>query len=113
MQGIYNNSNFDRGTLAKYHGFSIRCLNDNAVGIDYGNGPNFEFQIYPNPSSGKLFVECGKSNEYRLQVIDIFGKTVDEKQIYESSVLEIESKGIYFIRLMGNSKMMTQKVIIQ
>ncbi len=114
LRGLnFDNANFDRGTLAKFHGFSIRCLNDNAVGIDESNAPANGFQVYPNPSQGTFVVYCKKSNEYLLQVMDIFGKTIIEKPFDETMELTIENKGVYFIRLIGEFEVMTQKLIIQ
>lgn len=114
LRGLnFDNSNFDRGTLAKYHGFSIRCLNDNAVGIDESDAPSNGLQVYPNPSQGTFVVFCKKSNEYLLQVMDIFGKTIVEKSFNDTMELTLENKGVYFIRLIGESEVMTQKLIIQ
>lgn len=109
----YNNANFDRGTLAKYYGFSIRCVNDDPVGMEDRNNSLFEFNIYPNPSHKKVVIECTDSKEYLLQVIDIYGRIVIEKQISERTELEMESKGVYFVRLSDGSQISTKKLIIQ
>lgn len=114
LRGLnFDNTNFDRGTLAKFHGFSIRCLNDNAVGNDEHDGPWFEFQMYPNPSQGNVIVHCGKSREYRLQVLDVFGKTIVERPFVETTEIVIETKGVYFVRIFVDSEMVTKKLIIQ
>lgn len=56
--------------------------------------------VYPNPSSGELFVSS--SNETDFEIIDLTGKviynsTLKKEELYKEKIV-LESAGVYFIR---------------
>lgn len=56
--------------------------------------------IYPNPTSGKVRINC--ENNSHIQIVNPLGQVVKEINNYTSnSLIEIEQKGIYFVRVNG------------
>lgn len=56
--------------------------------------------VYPNPTSGKVRINC--ENNSHIQIINPLGQVVKEINNYTSnSLIEIEQKGIYFVRVNG------------
>ncbi|HNL84396.1 MAG TPA: T9SS type A sorting domain-containing protein [Chitinophagales bacterium] len=78
-------------------------------------------QLYPNPNNGNFSLNYdnnGAANLY-LQVLDVSGKTVLEKQVAHQDKSEIKlnlsglQKGIYWIKLTDRNEYYTKAVIIQ
>ena len=56
--------------------------------------------IFPNPTSGKVRINC--ENNSHIQIVNPLGQVVKEINNYTSnSLIEIEQKGIYFVRVNG------------
>lgn len=56
--------------------------------------------IYPNPTNGKVRINC--ENNSHIQIVNPLGQVVKEINNYTSnSLIEIEQKGIYFVRVNG------------
>ncbi len=56
--------------------------------------------VYPNPTSGKVRINC--ENNSHIQIVNPLGQVVKEINNYTSnSLIEIEQKGIYFVRVNG------------
>ena len=56
--------------------------------------------VYPNPTSGKVRINC--ENNSHIQIVNPLGQVVKEINNYRSnSLIEIEQKGIYFVRVNG------------
>ncbi|MEI6697176.1 MAG: Ig-like domain-containing protein [Bacteroidota bacterium] len=79
---------------------------------------NEKFKIYPNPSTGKVFIETNRSftSEYKIKIINILGK--EENILFTkltnsliSCDFSLLSKGIYFICLTDEKGMITTKKI--
>ena len=75
--------------------------------------------IYPNPSTGKFYFETKNTGNdpIELQVMDLTGRTVYEKQPAISEKIEIDlswqQKGMYFLRIKTEEENYIQKLIIQ
>ncbi len=73
--------------------------------------------IYPNPTSGQVFIEHGTlDNNAKLFVFDMKGRLVDEMLVEnDKEVTVIETRkwkpGIYLCRLYDRSRVLTQKFI--
>lgn len=72
--------------------------------------------IFPNPTNGT--VRCtlnGNTTQTRLQVLDVYGKLMMEKEVSgQTTELDFSDKaaGVYFLRVIdGNSIVTTQKVV--
>ncbi|MEI6901135.1 MAG: T9SS type A sorting domain-containing protein, partial [Bacteroidota bacterium] len=80
------------------------------------------FSVYPNPTSGKIFVKIeSKENQHvTFEVIDLLGKTIQQEQINLNAglnvneiVLQNVNKGIYLVRLNMNGSYINQKIIVE
>ncbi|MES2589600.1 MAG: T9SS type A sorting domain-containing protein [Bacteroidota bacterium] len=73
-----------------------------------------DFAVYPNPSKGKFKIAENNFDEIsKIEVLNIFGQQVDfENNNYEITLTN-PSKGIYFVRLFSDSKMSTQKIVVE
>lgn len=121
-----NNENFARiYTLSMYGGLvqsfgevknagkSVRCIKGGTASIENMQNPSIKLKVYPNPSSKTVTIECEKNTPHLLQVIDIHGKVVIEKTIYENSEIELSTAGLYLINLSNGRTKASSKVVIQ
>ena len=76
-------------------------------------------EIYPNPSSGDLFVDIHNIQKIvSLKITNLVGKTVYQASVSNSERLRIQksafpSSGVYFVELNNDVSIITKKVIIQ
>jgi hypothetical protein len=74
---------------------------------------NKEVKAYSNLKT--IFIDNPKTSELSIQVIDINGKTLIMKSIYNSGVSEIQTNlpsGIYFVKAVSENKSSVHKIII-
>lgn len=73
------------------------------------------FNIYPNPSHGKIYVSMEGIEENSVSVIDMTGKLVNAEMTSHDSVVEINirNRGIYFIRVTSEDKAAVTKVVVR
>ena len=80
--------------------------------LEYENKIN----IYPNPSTGRIIIEQQNKKYSHYQIIDIYGRTVVEGEL-GSSIIKLESKGMFLIILSQNSdksqKRVARKILIK
>jgi hypothetical protein len=78
--------------------------------------------IFPNPTSGMFNVTIPASKPGDIQIIisDLSGKTIDRRIVKANAQQQVVSfdysqktKGIYFIRVVGNTTLITTKVILK
>jgi len=90
-----------------------------SVGTDDMNASSSKVRIFPNPTSGNLTIQIPEENSYNnLLISNQLGQIV-----YNKNISQIETKieadisnskpGIYFVKLMGNSGIVTKKIIIE
>ncbi len=59
-----------------------------------------EITVYPNPTNGKIRINC--ENNSHIQIVNPLGQVVKQINNYTTnSLIEIEQKGIYFVRVNG------------
>lgn len=77
--------------------------------------------VFPNPSSGKIFLtnECNKNSTVQLFVMDLLGQVIIEKEISFASgfnskeiLLDNISNGIYIIKIQKDESSISKKIII-
>jgi hypothetical protein len=89
------------------------CYDISGVGINE-NGIASAIAIYPNPTTGKITIECEKMQ--RVEVLDITGKQVYALDL-SSDMLDIDisdfSKGIYFVRVRTENGVAVQRIVLE
>ena len=79
--------------------------------------PNY--LVFPNPSTGKVFVESFNINldEVKVQLVDLNGKVVSEIHGMENTLHELEfthlPKGIYLLKFYSITDLAVKKLLIQ
>ncbi|MBC7863759.1 MAG: T9SS type A sorting domain-containing protein, partial [Bacteroidia bacterium] len=99
---------------------SLGCQNTDAVVVNVNLCTQIEQQennslinVYPNPTTGNLIVELRE--KALVQLFDVSGQLIYEKNLTGNSVFVIplahKAAGIYFLKVTGNIKTVTQKII--
>jgi hypothetical protein len=77
-----------------------------------------DIHIYPNPTTGKITVEC--ENMERVEVVDITGKLIYEiasSLSPRNDVLEIDisafSKGVYFVKVTSEDGVAVERIVLE
>lgn len=102
------------------NGFNINWLSlefDKDLGIDARSSSEHEIRVYPNPASNRLFIRSGEAGISSLEIIDITGKKVMQRE-YDSSPLQVTidldiSEGLYLVKLNTGSEMQLTRLIVQ
>ena len=74
------------------------------------------FSVYPNPATDRITIQTGKHHVESIRIIDVAGRTVytgNESFAGTKSFSLTLAKGIYLVKLTGNSSFKTQKLIIK
>lgn len=75
----------------------------------------FEFDVYPNPSSDRIFVEAPKAVEAAV-LVNVLGQQVREFQFTASNRLELDvnglDMGIYVLQLRSGNEVSTTKILV-
>jgi hypothetical protein len=74
---------------------------------------SLDIKIYPNPTSGSVFINAGKSVE-RLSVINMTGsEVIHQENLGEMIQIDLGSlpSGLYFVRIYVDGVFTTQKVV--
>jgi len=89
------------------------------VGIT-NNSSLIEFNLYPNPTNNSAFnidVELNKQENISVEVFNVNGQLVTQKQINAQSgkstlpiTVPNTSKGIYFVKLSSGSETIVKKI---
>lgn len=69
------------------------------------------YGVWPNPSNGTININT--EDECKLEVVDMMGKVIETRTIDGSTEINIENKGIYFLRFSNAEGIYTQKVIVK
>lgn len=107
-EGVWENSSYN-GTLMIHPVFKYDDVVVNVDEVAFDSKMN----IYPNPSSGVVFIKNGV-NPISILVFDIYGKKVAElsKGVYSQIDLSNLSNGVYFLNIFSNNKTQIEKIII-
>lgn len=74
-----------------------------------------EYTIYPNPAQDILNINIkdNSTNQYRVTIFDIYGKTYLDRSLDESYIdISTINNGVYFIRITDNQRVSTTKKFI-
>jgi uncharacterized protein (TIGR02145 family) len=104
-----------------WSGFSVRCIHNNPTGIQNLNDENDNtLQIFPNPGNGNFIIKgfAEQAGDYEYQVYDVAGRLIETFNYYQQFgfnqfTLNLQTRGIYFVRMIGNNTSVTQKLVVE
>ena len=74
-------------------------------------------RIYPNPAKEEITVDLGRMNASKLTLLDTQGKLLYTSEVKNNNIMMIDlkdiSKGVYFLKVIGDDMVKTYKVIKQ
>jgi len=74
---------------------------------------NDTFKVYPNPTSGKLYVS-GTSPDYELIIFSIQGRKLLTSKINNNNFIELNLvNGIYLAKITAEGKTITKKILVR
>ena len=73
------------------------------------------FEIYPNPTHDFLWVKNLNSSAVEIQLYDLFGKNVFEKEVVGDVKVSVKDfpKGVYFLKLKNENGWGVQRIIVK
>ncbi|NOZ35459.1 MAG: T9SS type A sorting domain-containing protein [Chlorobi bacterium] len=83
---------------------------------DISNVSESDFNIYPNPTTGRFFIANSKPVELHYIITDITGSIIKEEKSFtnkEEINLTGFGAGIYFIKIQNETKTLSFKIILQ
>ncbi|MBK6985738.1 MAG: T9SS type A sorting domain-containing protein [Bacteroidetes bacterium] len=88
------------------------------TGIKSSSVNNDEWNIYPNPSTGALYIVNSSSvkEESQIQVINSIGQTVLEETItsnYKNVDLSKLNNGVYFVKIVSDKQSVIKRVVLK
>ncbi len=89
-----------------------------ATNINHQNPNKINIKLFPNPSSGQLWIEKPNSKQdfISVEIFNSFGKKLMEFETSEDIMpvdLSEKPKGVYLIRIKSGSKVFSEKIIVQ
>lgn len=77
------------------------------------NESESEFQIYPNPSNGEVFIKSNGLLQGEVSVLDAWGRIVNQSSIAESSSISLldEPAGVYLVIIVTAETTKSYKVV--
>jgi len=99
---------------------NISAVGCSSLGINNIDATNNSLNIYPNPNNGQFKIELNLENynNANLNVYDVYGKLVisesynNIKSINKMYNFNNLQSGIYFIKVISNDKVYSEKFII-
>jgi hypothetical protein len=87
--------------------------NDESNGSSIKSTDKIEFEFFPNPIQGLIYIKTSKETE--IEIFSLIGQKVFEKKVTNSRSIDISSltNGTYFLRIIQNKGTRTEKIIIQ
>jgi hypothetical protein len=88
-------------------------LNNNiTTGLSENNFMEDGPLLFPNPSSGKVFIDAKNQEIENIQVFSTIGQLVINTGS-ENNVLEDLPKGIYFVKIKSNKGVFVNKLVVE
>lgn len=87
--------------------------NDVSNGSSINSNNKVEFEFFPNPNNGLVFIKTTKETE--LQIFSLIGQKVYEEKLSDSQAIDISflRNGTYFLKIIQNKNIRTEKLIVQ
>lgn len=105
--------------ITNAEGCSNISSEQNIIVVGLGDGNEFSFTIYPNPTSDVLYVQFSDSQQIEfIRLLDLAGKKIRENQFNKLGLVTLDvsdlSSGQYFLQVkLSNGTTDTRKVLIQ
>jgi hypothetical protein len=76
---------------------------------------NDNVKLYPNPSSGIIYVQGLDAKVNRVEVHDLSGKTIKTKMDFSGNSLDLTDlqKGIYFVKIETEKGIVNRKIVLR
>ncbi|MBW6482564.1 MAG: T9SS type A sorting domain-containing protein [Vicingaceae bacterium] len=77
---------------------------------------NPEFYIYPNPNNGSFIIDVGNIENATIEIYNISGQLILKENFWKSNTpinLKENSKGIYFVKIETENKVIVRKIAYQ
>ncbi len=74
------------------------------------------FKVYPNPATDRITIQTGQHHVESIRIIDLTGRTIysDSESFAGTKSINLSlEKGIYLVKLTGNSSFKAQRLIIK
>ncbi len=86
--------------------------------VDETNVEKADFLVYPNPGTGVFNIKFSTpiNKETTIYVRDIIGRVVTTKRLNQgeqNSIIEINTKGLFFVSVEHKGNIITQKIIVE
>jgi len=113
---IYGPTNRDFDASQEIWNFFNRFTLNGPVSEIESINNKIDFEIFPNPSSGKFnfqIMNYGFEEPMKIEVFDVVGNKILERKISSSSELNLSAfgNGIYFLKAEGKNFVLTKKII--
>jgi hypothetical protein len=69
--------------------------------------------IYPNPSTGKIFIDYEASNQAKIKLYNVLGEEVLATDFAENISVEFLPKGMYWLQIIDVAGKLTEKIILE
>ncbi|MDR0789214.1 MAG: T9SS type A sorting domain-containing protein [Bacteroidales bacterium] len=84
--------------------------------IQYGGAglsdvANVTNDVYPNPSTGNFTINC--QNGSSVTILNMLGQEVLAIDNYKGTSINLDNKGMYFVKIGNGSKQITKKIIVK
>lgn len=110
---VYNDANIHTDEFNPSAGFSIRCISTLTTQIN-NNSFDKQMQIYPNPATDRVYIDCAERRNIIMNVYNIIGDCVFKSDL-TSGTNEIDisalKSGIYIIQLTGADGTIQRKLV--
>ncbi len=85
------------------------------VGVSNKQFLENNFQVFPNPTQDFFWVKNLNSHEVKIQLFDLFGKKVFEKEVVGDLEISVElfPKGVYFLKLKNENNWGVKKILVE
>lgn len=128
-EGVGDNFVVIQVDSSKMISYDLICLNDSVLECfgeltDYQISPTSlidiradNIKMYPNPATNYTTIEFDKAINASIQLLNLNGQLIIEKQISNSSKENIEldnlTEGLYVLRVIGDQYQSTMKLLVQ
>ncbi|MBI2722858.1 MAG: T9SS type A sorting domain-containing protein [Bacteroidetes bacterium] len=86
--------------------------------VKENSNPINQLSIYPNPNTGAFTVNFGSlpKGNWSIVIHDVIGRLISTQKIdysLQSTLVNIEAKGLYFVTLQNGTDKLTKKVVVE